>query len=115
MRNAFTATRGGHWFRNYKKYLEEHKKKKESETSTSYINVIEINIAVSSSDLWIFDTGSMIHTYKLLQGLSLTRRFTNGELDVRVDNGAKVVVGCSCRRMILNRNPVLCSASMEGQ
>jgi hypothetical protein len=32
----------------------------------------------------------MIHTYKSLQGLSLTRRFANGELDVHVGNGAKV-------------------------
>jgi hypothetical protein len=32
----------------------------------------------------------MIHTYKSLQGLSLTRRFAKGELDVRVGNGAKV-------------------------
>jgi hypothetical protein len=70
--------------------LEEHKKKKGSETSTSCINVLEINIAVSSSDSWVFDTRSMIHTYKSLQGLSLTRRFANGELDVRVDNGVKV-------------------------
>jgi hypothetical protein len=70
--------------------LEEQKKKKRSETSTSCINVIEINIAVSSSDSWVFDTRSMIHTYKSLQGLSLTRRFANGELDVRVDNGVKV-------------------------
>jgi hypothetical protein len=34
----------------------------------------------------------MIHTCKSLQGLSLTRRFAKGELDARVDNGAKVVV-----------------------
>jgi hypothetical protein len=32
----------------------------------------------------------MIHTCKLLQGLSLTRRFAKGELDVRVSNRAKV-------------------------
>jgi hypothetical protein len=32
----------------------------------------------------------MIHTCKSLQGLSLTRRFAKGELNVRVDNGAKV-------------------------
>jgi hypothetical protein len=32
----------------------------------------------------------MIHTCKSLQGLSLTRRFAKGELDVRVGNGAKV-------------------------
>jgi hypothetical protein len=68
----------------------EEQKKKESETFASGINVIEINIAVSSSDSWVFDTGSMIHTCKLLQGLSLTRIFTKGELDVRVGNGANV-------------------------
>jgi hypothetical protein len=61
----------GHWFKNCKKYLEEQKKKKGSETSVSGINVIEINIAVSSSDSWVFDTGSMIHTCKWLQGLRL--------------------------------------------
>jgi hypothetical protein len=32
----------------------------------------------------------MIHTYKSFQGLSLTRRFVKGELDVRVGNGTKV-------------------------
>jgi hypothetical protein len=71
--------------------LEEQKKKKGSGTFTSGLNVIEINIAVSSSASWVFDTRSMIHTCKLLQGLSLTRRFTKDELDVRVGNGAKVV------------------------
>jgi hypothetical protein len=70
--------------------LEEQKKKKGNETFASGINIIEINIAVSSSDSWVFDTRSMIHTYKSLQGLSLTRRFVKGELDVRVGNGAKV-------------------------
>jgi hypothetical protein len=37
----------------------------------------------------LFDTGSIIHTSKSLQGLTLTRRFEKGELDVRVGNGAK--------------------------
>jgi hypothetical protein len=87
---CFHCHKKGHWFRNYKKYLEEQKKKKGSETSTSCINVIEINIEVSSSDSWVFDTKSMIHTCKSLQGLSLTRRFAKGELDVCVGNVAKV-------------------------
>jgi hypothetical protein len=87
---CFHCHKKGHWFMNYKKYLEDQKKKKESETSTSGINAIEINIAVSSSDSWVFDTGSMIHTCKSLQGLSLTRRFVKGKLDARVGNGAKV-------------------------
>jgi hypothetical protein len=32
----------------------------------------------------------MTHTYKSLQGLSQTRKFAKGELDVRVGNGAKI-------------------------
>jgi hypothetical protein len=47
---------------------------------------------VSSTDLWVFDIGSMIHTCKSLQELNQNRRFAKGELDVHVDNGAKVVV-----------------------
>jgi hypothetical protein len=47
---CFHCHKKGHWFNNCKKYLEEQKKKKGSETFTSGINVIEINIAVSSSD-----------------------------------------------------------------
>jgi hypothetical protein len=68
---CFHCHKKGHWFKNCKKYLEEQKKKKGSETSVLGINVIEINIAVSSSDSWVFDTGSMIHTCKWLQGLRL--------------------------------------------
>jgi hypothetical protein len=52
--------------------------------------MLEINIAVSSSEPWVFHTGSIIHTCKLVQGLSRTRRFAKGELDVLVGNGAKV-------------------------
>jgi hypothetical protein len=87
---CFYYHKKGHWSRNSKKYLEEQKKEKGSETSASGINVIEIIIAISSNDSWVFDTGSMIHTCKSLQGLSLTRRFAKGELDVHVGNGAKV-------------------------
>jgi hypothetical protein len=47
---CFHCHEKGHWFRNCKKYLEEQEKKKGSATSTSDINVIKINIAVSSSD-----------------------------------------------------------------
>jgi hypothetical protein len=47
---------------------------------------------VSSTDLWVFDIRSMIHTCKSLQELNQNRRFAKGELDVHVDNGAKVVV-----------------------
>jgi hypothetical protein len=86
---CFHCHKNGYWLRNYKMYLEEQKKKG-SETSASGINVIEINIVVSSTDSWVFHTRSMIHTCKSLQGLCLTRKFAKGELDVHVDNGAKV-------------------------
>jgi hypothetical protein len=72
--------------------LEEVKKKKGSGTSTSGINVIEINIATSSIESWVFDTGSMIHSCKSLQGLRKTRKFAKGKMDVRVSNGAGVAV-----------------------
>jgi hypothetical protein len=75
---------------NCRKHLEEQKKKKKSETSALGINVIEINTLVSSSESWVFDNGSMIHTCISLQWLSLTIRFAMGELDVSVGNGAKV-------------------------
>jgi hypothetical protein len=89
---CFHYHKKGYWFRNYKKNLEKQKKKKGSDTFTLGINVIEINITVSSSDSWVFDTESMIHTCKSLQGLSLTRRFAKGELDICVGNVAKVAV-----------------------
>jgi hypothetical protein len=63
---CFHYHKKGHWFKNCKKYLEEQKKKKGSETPASGINVIEINIALSSSDSWVFHIGSMIHTCKSL-------------------------------------------------
>ena len=81
----------GHWSRNCKKYLED-KKKKGGSTSASGIYLTEINIAIYLSDSWVFDTGSMIHVCKSLQGLTRIRRFARGELDVRVGNGAKVAM-----------------------
>jgi len=72
--------------------LEEKKKQKGSEASASGINVIEINLATSSSESWVFDTGLMIHTCKSLQGLKQTRSFARDELDVCVSNRAKVAV-----------------------
>ena len=89
---CFQCGDSGHWSRNYQKYLEEKKKQKGSEASASGINVIEINLATSSSESWVFDTGLMIHTCKSLQGLKQTRSFARDELDVCVSNRAKVAV-----------------------
>jgi hypothetical protein len=54
------------------------------------INVIEINLATHSNNDWVFDTGAMIHTCKLLQWLIRVKRFARGKVDLRVGNRAKV-------------------------
>jgi len=79
----------GHWSRNCKKYLEE-KKKNGGATSTQGINIIETNPATCSNNACVFDTGAMIHTCKSLQGLKIIRRFARDDVDLRVENGAKV-------------------------
>ena len=55
------------------------------------IHVIEINLAISFSESWVFDIRSMIHTCKSLQGLKRTRIFATNELNMCVGNRAKVV------------------------
>ncbi|WVZ85239.1 LOW QUALITY PROTEIN: hypothetical protein U9M48_032186 [Paspalum notatum var. saurae] len=74
---CFHCGDSGHWSRNCQKYLEEKKNQKESETYASGINVIEINLATSSSGSW---------------GLNQTRSFARGVLNVCVSNGANVAV-----------------------
>ena len=48
-----------HWKRNCKLYLEDLKKKKSSEATTSGIYVIEVNLSTSAS--WVLDTGCGSH------------------------------------------------------
>ena len=64
---------------------------KEIETSILCIYVIEINLAISFSESWVFDIRSMIHTCKSLQGLKRTRILATNELNMCVGNRAKVV------------------------
>lgn len=87
---CYYCKKTGHWKRNCKLYLEELKKKG-GDSSNSGINVIEVNnLSTSPYDSWVFDTGSMIHTCKSLQGLREARKCGKGEVDARVGNGAKV-------------------------
>nr|AAS01945.1 putative polyprotein [Oryza sativa Japonica Group] len=88
---CFFCKETGHWKRNYKKYLEQLKQKQQDgKSSTSGINVIEINLATSSTDSWVFDTESVAHICKSLQGLKRSRSLARGEVDIRVGNGARV-------------------------
>ena len=88
---CFFCKETGHWKRNCKKYLEQLKQKQQDgKSSTSGINVIEINLATSSTDSWVFDTGSVAHICKSLQGLKRSRSLARGEVDIRVGNGSRV-------------------------
>ncbi|KAL1194887.1 Retrovirus-related Pol polyprotein from transposon TNT 1-94 [Cardamine amara subsp. amara] len=80
----------GHWKRNYNKYLEDLKKKKTFETSSSGIYVIEVNVATSGSTSWVLDTGCGAHICVNMQGLSNSRALEKGQVDLRVGNGARV-------------------------
>src|SRR5438045_4357629 len=57
----------GHWKRNCAKYLEELKKQKGNEISTSGIFVIEVNFSTTSS--WVLDTGCRSYICSNVQDL----------------------------------------------
>ncbi|KAL8116619.1 hypothetical protein AgCh_022965 [Apium graveolens] len=78
----------GHWKRNCPIYLEDLKKKKAVQISGSGIYVIEVNLSISTS--WVFDTGCASHICINVQGLQRSRTLAKGEVDLRVGNGAKV-------------------------
>ena len=56
---CFFRNEKGHWKRNCVLYLEDLKKKKSSEATTSGIYVIEVNLSTSAS--WVLDTGCRSH------------------------------------------------------
>nr|ABA96688.1 retrotransposon protein, putative, Ty1-copia subclass [Oryza sativa Japonica Group] len=54
---CFFCKETGHWKRNCRKYLEHLKQmQQDGKSSTLGINVIEINLATSSTDSWVFDS-----------------------------------------------------------
>ena len=76
---CFHCGQTGHWKRNCKVYLEDLKKKR-SETSTSGIYVIEVNLSISTS--WVLDTGCASHICTDVQALRNSRALTKGEVDL---------------------------------
>ena len=69
--------------------MEDLKKKKSSEATTSGIYVIEVNL--STSDSWVLDTGCGSHICVNVQSLRSSRSLAKGEVDLRVGNGERVV------------------------
>ena len=68
--------------------MDDLKKNISSATTSSSIHVIEVNL--STSDSWVLDTGSGSHIYTNVQGLKRNRILAKGEVDLRVENGARV-------------------------
>ena len=68
--------------------MEDLKKKKSSEATTSGIYVMEVNLSTFAS--WVLDTGCGSHICVNVQSLRSSRSFAKGEVDLRVGNGARV-------------------------
>ncbi len=82
----------GHWKRDCRAYKAELKDKKAGKAPASGMFVIEINMSISSSKSWIFDTGCGTHICTDVQDLQISRRLTSGEIDLCVGNGSRVAV-----------------------
>ena len=88
--DCFHCGKKGHWKRNCPTYLEELRKSKVGNASTSGIFVIELY--AFSTNSWVFDTGAGTHICNDLQGLKNVREIRAGDLELHVGNGAKVAV-----------------------
>jgi hypothetical protein len=75
--------------------------KSTSKSGTLTIYVMDILIADSFVNSWVFDTGSVAHICNLMQGLTRSRSVARGEVDFRVGNNARVAA-LSVRTMQLH-------------
>ncbi|KAH7691834.1 RNA-directed DNA polymerase protein [Dioscorea alata] len=83
---CFHCNEAGHWKRNCPLYLEELKKR--DKPSTLGIYMIEVNLSIFIS--WVLDTGCGSHICSNVQRLRNRRRLTEGEVDLKVGNRARV-------------------------
>jgi hypothetical protein len=83
----------GHWKRNCKVYLASLKKrgsKSTSKSGTLEVYVMDILLADSSVNSWVFDTRSVAHISNSMQGMTRSRSVARGEVDFRMGNNARV-------------------------
>ena len=85
---CFHCNSDGHWKRNCPTYLATLKNKKEGPSGGML--VIESNLTVSSASSWVLDSGSSAHLCTSMQGLEDSRRLRDGDMILRIGNGARV-------------------------
>ena len=72
--------------------------------------VIESNLMIFSTSSWVLDSGSSAHLCTSMQSLEESRRLRDGEMILRVGNGARVAavtVGTYPLRLLLGLDLVL--------
>jgi hypothetical protein len=82
-----------HWKRNCKVYLASLKNcgsKSTSKSGTLTVYVMDVLIADSFINSWVFDTRSVAHICNSMQGLTRSRSMARREVDFCVGNNAKV-------------------------
>ena len=84
----FHCNSDGHWKQNCPTYLATLKNKKEGPSGGML--VIESNLTVSSVSSWVLDSSSSAHLCTSMKGLEDSRRLRDGDMILRVGNGARV-------------------------
>jgi hypothetical protein len=91
---CFFCHETGHWKRNCNKYLASLKKNGSKSTSSSgtlVVYVVDVFLADSYINSWVFDTGSVAHICNMMQGLVRSRSVEKGEVDFCIGNNVRVV------------------------
>ena len=96
---CFHFGKDDYWKSNCNFYLAKLKQKKASETSSSGIFVIEVNVLLTNSTSLVLDIGYGSPICNALQVLRRSRKLDKGEYDVQVTNAAivaRLAVGTFC-------------------
>ena len=70
--------------------LKKRESKSTSRSGTLEVYVMDILLADSSANSWVFDTGSVAHISNSMQGMTRSRSVARGEVDFHVGNNSRV-------------------------